>query len=186
MRPLRLSNLTTFSRPNFVITMVRPRPDAPANIAEFIVPLNLNKLDIRDYLYNVYDVRALGVRSYVQQQKVKLRPQSQTRAMYRPRAIKKMFVELEKPFVWPEEPKTFEDWDKKTFDAAQEDQKAMMDTINPESKKKPSKDRLSMREQAKLLLDGEEEWKSTRWSPRWEDVGEAVEVDAGVELPKEK
>ena len=163
--------------------MVRPRPDAPANIAEFIVPLNLNKLDIRDYLFNLYNVRALGVRSYVQQQKMSMRPKATSRQFYRPRAIKKMFVELESPFVWPKEPENFEEWDKKTFEAAQEDQKASQEVLDPETKKKPSKERDSIKEQAKALLAGEEEWAPTRWAG-WEDVGEAVEVDAGVELPK--
>lgn len=170
----------TVHRPNFVVTMVRPRADAPPNIAEFIVPLNLNKLDIRDYLFNLYGVRALGVRSYIQQQKLTMRPRASSRALYRPRAIKKMFVELESPFVWPKEPENYEEWDKKTFEAAKEDQEASQAVLDPATKKKPTTERDSIKEQAKAFLAGEEEWKPTKW----ENVGEAVEVDAGVELPK--
>jgi large subunit ribosomal protein L23 len=65
-------------------------------------------LDLRDYLFNVYGVRVKGVRSFIQQQKVRqdkpgaIRPAQ--RKWYRPRSIKKMMVELERPFVWPEEP----------------------------------------------------------------------------------
>lgn len=94
-----------------------------------------------------------------------------------------MFVELESPFVWPKEPETFEEWDKKTFEAAKEDQEASQAVLDPATKKKPSLERDSIKEQAKAFLDGEEEWQPTKWAG-WEDVGEAVEVDAGVELPK--
>jgi len=52
------------------------------------------------------------VRSYIQQQKVRqdkpgaarVRP----RQWYRPRSIKKMLVEMESPFVWPEKPENFD------------------------------------------------------------------------------
>jgi large subunit ribosomal protein L23 len=76
------------------------------------VPLNLNKLDLRDYLWNGYGVRVKGVRSYIQQQKVRQdkpgakRPAQ--RRWYRPRAIKRMMVELEEPFAWMEEPESLE------------------------------------------------------------------------------
>ena len=55
--------------------------------------------------------------------------------------------------------------------------------LDPNTKKKPSIERGSIKEQADALLAGEEEWKPTKWAG-WEDVGDAVEVDAGVELPK--
>lgn len=57
--------------PNFVLTLLRPRPDAPANFASFLTPLNLNKLDLKDYLYNAYGIHVLSVRSYVQQTAVR-------------------------------------------------------------------------------------------------------------------
>jgi len=56
-------------------------------------------------------VRALRVRAFVEQQKVRQdkpgakRPRE--RRWYRPRAIKRMTVEMEKPFVWPEEPEDY-------------------------------------------------------------------------------
>ena len=58
-------------RPNFTLTLIRPHPDAPPRFASFITPLNLNKLDLKDYLYNAYGVHVLSVRSYVQQQRVR-------------------------------------------------------------------------------------------------------------------
>ena len=75
------------------------------------MPLNLNKLDIKDYLYHAYGVRVISVRSYVQQQRVQ---QDKERAYdpkrnrwFRPRSIKKMTVQMDKGFVWPEEPTDF-------------------------------------------------------------------------------
>jgi len=99
-------------RPNFTVTLLRPAPGTPPTFASFIVPLNLNKLDMRDYLWNMYSVRVKGVRSYIQQQKVRQdRPGAKRpapRRWYRPRAVKKMMVELEEPFAWKEEPESFE------------------------------------------------------------------------------
>jgi large subunit ribosomal protein L23 len=65
-------------------------------------------LDLRDYLWNCYNVEALSVRSYIQQQKLRQGKPGEKRAKprqhFRPRAIKKMTVEMEKPFVWAEVP----------------------------------------------------------------------------------
>lgn len=98
-------------RPNFIVTLVRT-PKQPPNFASFIVPLNLNKFDLRDYLYNGYGVRVKNVRSFIQQQKVRQdKPSAQRpaqRKWFRPRSIKKMMVELERPFDWPEVPQDFD------------------------------------------------------------------------------
>ncbi|KAL8907336.1 MAG: hypothetical protein Q9207_001454 [Kuettlingeria erythrocarpa] len=56
--------------PNFTLIFLRT-PFAPPNYATFITPLNLNKFDIIDYLYHLYGVEVLSVRSYVQQSKVR-------------------------------------------------------------------------------------------------------------------
>ncbi|TKA62319.1 hypothetical protein B0A49_07583 [Cryomyces minteri] len=181
--------------PSFTITLLRT-PRLPPRYATFIVPLNLNKLDIRDYLYNVYGITALSVRSYVQQQKVRHdRPDAilpRPRKWFRPRAIKKMTVEMEKPFVWPEEPEDFslyvEDsehkknglgWDKETFDAARKASRAENELMQPDADQKPSADRETIAAQAQLLLTGKEVWK-----PKWEDVGEPEEVEKELEFPK--
>lgn len=71
------------------------------------MPLNLNKLDLKDYLYHVYGVEVLSVRSYIEQQKIRhAKPHQGQRHVewYRPRAIKRMTVELAKPFIYPDEP----------------------------------------------------------------------------------
>lgn len=91
-----------------VLTMIR-NPKLPPTFASFIVPLNINKLDLRDYLWNAYGVPVIGVRSYIQLQKLRQdKPGAiriSPRKWFRPRSIKKMTVEMERPFVWPEEPK---------------------------------------------------------------------------------
>lgn len=101
-------------RPNFVLTLIRT-PKLPPTFAAFVVPLNLNKFDIRDYLYHVYDIRVKSVRSYIQQQKVQQdKPGAlvpRPRKWYRPRARKLMTIEMERPFVWPAVPDSFEPYD---------------------------------------------------------------------------
>jgi large subunit ribosomal protein L23 len=93
------------NRPNFTVALART-PHLPPNFAQFIVPLNINKLDFRDYLKHGYGIEVLAVRSYIQQQKVqRTRSRFHSTNYYRPRAIKKMTVELATPFVYPEEPK---------------------------------------------------------------------------------
>jgi large subunit ribosomal protein L23 len=132
-----------------------------------------------------------------------------------------MLVELERPFVWPEEPKEFDryvvffgyilglvlgfalrywspklwfgvcllvltgwrSWDQKTYKAVRKYQEEMQQSIHPDAKEKPTNERESIAEQAKLLLAGEERWKSSK--DIWEDIGEAEEVETGVAWPKD-
>ncbi|KAJ9648065.1 mitochondrial 54S ribosomal protein YmL41 [Coniosporium tulheliwenetii] len=83
----------------------------PPTFAKFMVPLNLNKLDLRDYLYNAYGVKVLSVRSFVAQSPVRQdKPDAERpkpRKWYRERAKKFMVAELERPFVWPDVPEDF-------------------------------------------------------------------------------
>ena len=70
----------------------------------------MNKLDMRDYMWHLYGVRALTVRSFVEQQRVRvLDPDAEVprRKWHRPQAIKKMTIEMDKPFSWPEEPSDY-------------------------------------------------------------------------------
>ncbi|KAI9729889.1 MAG: hypothetical protein M1818_008329 [Claussenomyces sp. TS43310] len=182
-RPPRLGKKEIFL-PNFTLTLLRT-PNLPPTFASFIVPLHLNKLDLRDYLFNGYGVRVRAVRSFIQQQKVRQdKPGAKRPAQrhwYRPRSIKKMMVELERPFVWPEEPEDFEPWDRDTFKAANKDQRDFQASYSPDAKTKPSSERASIAQQAKALLKGEEKWAPSVW----EDFGEAQEVEKDVTLPKE-
>ncbi|KAL2070219.1 hypothetical protein VTL71DRAFT_13245 [Oculimacula yallundae] len=184
----RLGNKQIFL-PNFTLTLLNT-PDQPPTFASFIVPLNINKLDLRDYLWHAYGVQVRGVRSYIQQQKVRQDKPGVTRVSprkwYRPRAIKKMLVEMEKPFVWPETPKTFEKWDKKTYDEAQKGQQSDAETVQPDFREKPTRERKSIAEQAKQLIKGKASWRPNNpEEAEWEDVGEAVEVEQDFGPPED-
>lgn len=92
-----------------------------------------------------------------------------------------MIVEMEQPFAWPEEAADLEAWDKKTYDAAKEEQKSDQELNQPTIKKQPSRERESIAEQAARLLEGKDAWKP---KDEWEDVGEAMEVEQDVVLPR--
>ena len=98
--------LTRTARPEFTIALVRT-PFLPPRYASFHVPLSFNKLDMRDYLQRVYGVGVVGVRSYIEQQKVtRMRPLGRWGygRVRRPESKKRITVEMKEPFVWPEAP----------------------------------------------------------------------------------
>jgi len=103
-------NTTNPSSPKFTIALLRPPPNLSPYHARFLVPLDLGKLDLRDYLFHAYNIQATNIRSYVEQQKVRVQYQTGGRRWRRPRAKKYMTVEMDKPFVWPAEPENWEAW----------------------------------------------------------------------------
>ncbi|TID21252.1 hypothetical protein E2P81_ATG04539 [Venturia nashicola] len=148
--------------PNFTVTFVRS-PALPPNFAKFIVPLNLNKFDIRDYLFHAYNVRVLKVRSFITQSKVETNEKGQK---YRKRATKTMTVEMTEPFVWPKEPEDFELWSKDTHDAAAEYNEKYSRHLNLTDfaiklDAPPREHRKTLKEQARALLSGKEKWEPT-------------------------
>lgn len=124
----------------------------------------MNKLDMRDYLYHAYSIRVVSVRSYIDQQRVQqgttnsIRPT--IKRWFRPRAVKKMTVELESPFVWPAEPDNYDAWSKDTFEKAQKDNEAYQEKSGGRlaDAKVNHGERRSLREQAQALLEGREKW----------------------------
>jgi large subunit ribosomal protein L23 len=104
--------------PKFTIALMRPPPNLSPYHARFLVPLDIGKLDLRDYLFHAYNIRAVNIRSYVEQQKVCVSDDAQGRyrRWHRPRAKKYMTVEMDRPFVWPEEPTDWEPWGKKELE----------------------------------------------------------------------
>ncbi|GAB7352466.1 hypothetical protein MBLNU459_g2874t1 [Dothideomycetes sp. NU459] len=160
--PFRLGKKEIFL-PNFTLTLLRTK-HLPPTFASFLVPLSMNKLDMRDYLYHCYDIRVVSVRSYIDQQPVQqgtaksIRPTM--KRWTRPRAVKKMTVEMETPFVWPAEPDDYTPWNKDTYEKARADNDAysaargrLHDTrVNAD-------DRASLREQAQALIEGKEKWR---------------------------
>ena len=93
--------------PNFEIVLHRNEKLEPY-LAVFRVPLNLSKLDLRDYLWNLYGVEILSVRSAVYMGKLKRQRKKRVgehSVMFGPvkrtKATKKMIVQLAKPFRFP-------------------------------------------------------------------------------------
>lgn len=167
--PPCVSSTNCYNRPNFHITLHRT-PRQPPNFASFTVPLWFSKMDIRDYLFHAYNVRIQGVRSYVKLQRVtqgkpfKVGTEDYSRPQYkrwhRPPSIKRMTVELERPFVWPE---PLEDMSKFNQDQVQkynDETKEMQEKMAPTGDTVVNEQRrVKMREQAKALLEGKAKWK---------------------------
>lgn len=86
--------------PHAKVVLLRPSAKHTPYQAKFIVPRYFNKLDLRDYLWHVYGLRALNVTT-------QLLWSTWTREMPgKPRKrtpqVKKMTIEMPEPFVWPE------------------------------------------------------------------------------------
>jgi large subunit ribosomal protein L23 len=94
--------------PKFTVALIRTPRLSPYH-AKFLVPLSFSKFDLRDYLYHAYNVRALSIRSYIHQQPVRDHT-SAPRSFFRPDAKKYMTIEMDKPFVWPAEPESWDKW----------------------------------------------------------------------------
>lgn len=99
-----------------------------------------------------------------------------------------MMVEMERPFVWPDAPEKFDEWDKETFDAAREDRKEQQEEYDPKkARAAPSRERESIAKQAKALLRGDEAWMPTVTKyerDQWVDGEEEVEVETDQVIPK--
>lgn len=86
--------------PTARVILLRPNAKHTPYQAKFIVPKSFNKLDLRDYLYHVYGLRALSVTTQLLHGKM----MHQMTGRFRGPQIKKMTIEMEQPFIWPEEP----------------------------------------------------------------------------------
>jgi hypothetical protein len=99
----------TIARPNFTVSLVKDQKLSPS-FAKFHVPLWFNKLDLRDFLYHAYNVRAFNIRSsiiprpYETSRSDKPWPK---RKFFRRQPLKFMIIEMDKPFYWPKE----KDWE---------------------------------------------------------------------------
>ena len=93
------------SSPKFSITLLRT-PHLSPYYAVFQVPLRFNKLDMKSYLKELYDVDVVHIRSYTRQPKLERKesPRPNTvGGLYRPKSQKRMTAQLVDPFVWPKE-----------------------------------------------------------------------------------
>lgn len=85
--------------PKARVCLLRPNAKHTPYQAKFLVPRNFNKMDLRDYLWHVYGLRALNVT--VQLLHARFTRGMQDHARYRAPQYKKMTIDMEEPFVWP-------------------------------------------------------------------------------------
>lgn len=89
--------------PKARVVLLKPSAKHTPYQARFLVPRNFNKMDLRDYLWNLYGLRALNVTS--QLSPVKLSRTGADYSTYRRPQVKTMTIEMDEPFVWPEHSK---------------------------------------------------------------------------------
>ncbi|KAF2019001.1 hypothetical protein BU24DRAFT_458720 [Aaosphaeria arxii CBS 175.79] len=156
--------------PKFTVALMRTPKLSPYH-AKFQVPLNFSKLDLRDYLFHAYNVRALSIRSFVKQEPVRDH-ESAPRQFFRPEAKKYMTIEMDKPFVWPATPESWEPWGRKQKRAQQEQ---VMDSMGAETPEGHRKEGEELRRQAQAVLGKRsgalKEWEKKR-SSKTGDVDE--------------
>lgn len=93
--------------PFATIKLLRPNAKHTPYQAKFVVPKSFNKLDLRDYLYHIYGLRALNVTSALMPGKFIRSMPAPYGSRYRDQQIKKMTIDLTEPFVWPAETEEF-------------------------------------------------------------------------------
>jgi large subunit ribosomal protein L23 len=147
------------------------------------VPLQFNKLDLRDYLFHAYNVEVTSVRSFINQPTPRQK-YGHFGKWYRPRSQKMMIAELVKPFVWPDPPAE-EDRDqfdyntfKKMEKMREEQVKKQMDpaTIPLRTNSPIPKDRQVLKKQAAEFM------KSGEWSNGQVGEGKWTEVEKEVDV----
>ncbi|KKY38584.1 putative ribosomal protein l23 [Diaporthe ampelina] len=157
-------------------------------MATFNVPLSFNKLDFRDYLWNVYNVEVRSVRSFVNQMRPRQRQygNSQGGKWYRPRSQKMMIADLARPFVWPEAPDDLSPWDKLMFDSVEAEHRKGIEAQQARVRGTPrlrdemegSAERRKLRNEAERLLTGRRKWRSGQsLGSAWVEVEEGEDVE---------
>lgn len=184
--------MRTAHSPEHVLIFLR-KDHLPPNEACFQVPLRWTKFDLRDYLWNLYNVEVKKVRSYVKEMPLARRPGA-AQAWYRPQSKKIMTVELSKPFQWPEVPADLEPWNKELFDQREEKmdeqrkmQKDRHDMSLPMKSREPlTESRKELSKLAKQMLSGEVEWSNNvTLDPKWDKILEQASGKAGFKETKE-
>lgn len=142
------------------------------------MPLRWTKFDIRDYLWNLYNVEVKKVRSYVKETPLARRPGT-TQSWYRPQPQKMMTVELARPFQWPDVPTDLEPWNKTLFEQREdkmEESKKMSAkrhemTVSLKSREPYSHNRKELAQLAKKMLSGEVQWSNdVVLDPKWDRI----------------
>lgn len=117
----------------------------------------------------MYNVEVTGVRSFINQQRLKQRSSGPSPGgkWYRPKSVKMMIADLKQPFVWPEPPENKDAWDNKLFLSVQESHKKAAEErqerqhgrpkIRTRGQAEPSRAQLA--KAAKLLAFGLRKWR---------------------------
>lgn len=152
------------------------------------MPLWFSKLDLKDYLFHAYSVPCHNIRSYVEQTRVRQgavqnSPKPTPKRWHRPKATKRMTVELARPFVWPAEPAELKDWNREEIEMAEEENEELQKRVGRLADAEPvgEERRSRMREQAKALLEGRERWRSGQVVKMGEDMRPAPRRTPRVE-----
>lgn len=182
--PFRLGKKEIYL-PDFTVALRRTR--LPPQYATFEVPLNMNKLDMRDYLWHAYGVRALSLTSRVLPEAVReYRPGAErpVKTLFRPAAKKKMTVRMDRPFVWPPAPDKqvlASDFNREQFRAAGKEQEKAQERMRARDTFVDMEEREAMREQARRLLKGKEKWRPPgRREGSWA-VRKEVDIEGTIE-----
>ncbi|PHH59271.1 hypothetical protein CDD81_3507 [Ophiocordyceps australis] len=163
--------------PNHRVTLVR-KDFLPPSEAFFQVPLRFTKFDLRDYLWNLYNVEVTKVRVFVKGMPL-ARKSPLTNAVYRPQSQKFMIVSLVRPFQWPEVPQDSTPWLKDLWQSRQDERSAQQDKVTDKrggkvrlvSQQEPSEERQGLAKLAKKLLSGEIKWSNKRTlDPKWDKI----------------
>ncbi|KAK7193471.1 hypothetical protein DPSP01_000033 [Paraphaeosphaeria sporulosa] len=147
--------------PKFTVALIRT-PNLSPYQAKFRVPLNFSKYDLRDYLYHAYNVKVHSIRSLVKQLPVR-DTIKQPRHWFRPENEKYMTVEMEKPFVWPEDPESWQPWGRKERDASILQNRAAQGLKSPHDLRVDAR---KLRLQALELLNKGPEQSVKKWEKR--------------------
>jgi large subunit ribosomal protein L23 len=123
--------------------------------ARFKVPIDFSKLDMRDYLFHAYNVRAVSIRSAIKQQPLQLLDIKMRRIYERPPSEKYMTVEMTQPFVWPAEPEDLSPWNPESYKESEEQQKLRQEHPEAVAKDRARQFRAT-RTQARDMLLGKE------------------------------
>lgn len=115
------------------VTLLTPSAKMTPYQAQFQVPKNFNKLDLRDYLWHVYGLRALNITTQIKWS----RWDRLMGPRYRTPQVKKMIIEMEEPFVWPQPDLAIERLHRKENDRVFADYEAQMSERKGSDLKKP-------------------------------------------------
>ncbi|KAJ9604396.1 mitochondrial 54S ribosomal protein YmL41 [Cladophialophora chaetospira] len=177
--PLSMRKQVYFPHPQESVVLMRT-PHLGARYAAFDVPRHFNKLDLKAYLKDVYDVDVLHIRSAVFQHKV---DRLEGRDMYsqgpafRPPSTKKMTCLLAKPFVYPEEPENLDAWEHDEYWKSMKSMVAQNREASQWGQHNPDRShRKAIALQAQQLLKGK-----LKWTPTWQNFADDWRAMRGVD-----